>query len=69
MPHDRLAVKHYCFDPTMAPAGKSVLSVWCEADYVFWKQLRTQADAYDIAKERIADQIIRALNARYPGLR
>jgi len=62
-------MKHYAFDPTMAPPGKTVLSVWCEADYVFWKRLRTQADAYEAAKERVADQIIGALNARYPGLR
>jgi phytoene dehydrogenase-like protein len=69
IPHDRLVLKHYAFDPTLAPRGKTVLSVWCEADYVYWKRLRTQPEAYDAAKERVADHIIRALNARYPGLR
>ena len=37
---ERLVLKHYCFDPTMAPPGKSVLSMWCEADYDHWKRLR-----------------------------
>ncbi len=67
--HDRLVLKHYAFDPTMAPPGKSVLSVWCEADYAFWKVLRMNRTAYDAAKDRVAEQIIGALDARYPGLR
>ena len=67
--HDRLVLKHYAFDPTMAPPGKSVLSVWCEADYAFWKVLQMNRTAYDAAKDRVAEQIIGALDARYPGLR
>lgn len=67
--HDRIVLKHYAFDPTMAPPGKSVLSVWCEADYAFWKTLRMNRATYDAAKDRIAAQIIGALDTRYPGLR
>lgn len=67
--HDRLVVKHYCFDPTMAPPGKSVLSVWCEADYDHWQALRADRRAYRAAKEQVAEQVIAALDGRYPGLR
>lgn len=69
VPHERLVVKHYCFDPTMAPPGKSVLSIWCEADYDHWKRLRDGRRRYHAAKEEVAGQVIDALEARYPGLR
>jgi phytoene dehydrogenase-like protein len=67
IPHSRLVLKHYCFDPTMAPPGKSVLSLWCEADYDYWKGLRTDRKAYRAAKEKAAQQVIAALEERYPG--
>jgi phytoene dehydrogenase-like protein len=67
--HDRLVVKHYCFDPTMAPPGKSVLSVWCEADYRYWKVLRAERGRYRAAKNKAAELVIAALDRRYPGLK
>jgi phytoene dehydrogenase-like protein len=67
--HDRLVVKHYCFDPTMAPPGKSVLTVWCEADYRYWKVLRAERGRYRAAKKKAAEQVITALDGRFPGLR
>ncbi len=68
IPHGRLVLKHYCFDPTMAPPGKSVLSLWCTADYDYWKELRADPAAYAAAKEDLAAQVIAALDERYPGL-
>ncbi len=67
--HERLVVKHYSFDPTMAPPGKSVLSVWCEADYDYWKSMRAYPQHYRAAKELVAQQVITALDERFPGLR
>jgi len=69
VPHERLVVKHYCFDPTMAPSGKSVLSVWCEADYRYWKVLHAERRRYRAAKNEVAEQVIAALDRRYPGLK
>ena len=66
---ERLVLKHYCFDPTMAPPGKSVLSLWCEADYDHWKSLRADRKQYRAAKEQVAQQVIALLDERYPGLR
>ena len=62
----RLVVKHYCFDPTMAPPGKSVLSVWSEADYDYWKSMRAHPRHYRAAKELVAQQVIAALDERFP---
>jgi len=61
-------VKHYSFDPSMAPAGKSVLSVWCEADYDYWKALHDEPERYREAKDAVARAVIQSLDARYPGL-
>lgn len=69
VPHDRLVLKHYCFDPTMAPAGKSALGVWCEADYDYWENLHADREQYRAAKKEAAEQVISALEERYPGLR
>jgi phytoene dehydrogenase-like protein len=69
VPHERLVLKHYCFDPTIAPPGKSALGVWCEADYDYWKNLRADREQYRAAKQEFAEQVIAALEDRYPGLR
>ncbi len=67
--HDRLTLKHYCFDPTMAPEGKSVLTLWCEADYDYWKWLREDVARYRVHKDEVAAVIIGILENRYPGFR
>jgi phytoene dehydrogenase-like protein len=67
--HDRLVLKHYCFDPTMAGPGKSVLTLWCEADYDYWKWLRKDRARYDRHKDEVAAVILDVLESRYPGLR
>ena len=69
MRQDRLVLKHYCFDPTMAPAGKSALTLWCEADHAYWTWLRKDQARYDRHKEEAAETVITALEARIPGLR
>jgi phytoene dehydrogenase-like protein len=66
--HDDLTVRHYCFDPTLADPGKSILSVWSLADYGYWKGLYTAPEAYAAAKEWVAQQTIAALDQRFSGL-
>jgi len=56
----RLVLKHHCFDPTMAPPGKSVLSVWCKADYDHWKRLRAEPAQHRAAKAQVLEQVIAA---------
>ncbi len=69
VPHERLVLKHYCFDPTMAPPGHSVVTVWCAADYDWWARLRADRPAYRAEKERAAAVVIAALEERLPDLR
>ena len=67
--HDRLVLKHYCFDPNMAPEGKSALSIWCAADPDYWRWLRNDKKRYRLHKDEVAEVIIDALERRFPGLR
>jgi phytoene dehydrogenase-like protein len=39
--HRRLPVRHFCYDPTLAPEGKSVVIVTFPANYDYWKELYT----------------------------
>lgn len=65
---DRLVMKHYCFDPSMAPAGKSAVTFWCEADYDYWSRLRGDRAAYRAEKRRVGERVVGALERRFPGL-
>ena len=69
IPHDRLVLKHYCFDPTMASPGKSVATLWCAADYDWWVRLRADRAAYRVEKQRVAELVIAAVLERFPWLR
>ena len=65
----RLNVHFYNFDPTLAPPGKTVANVILEAGYDYWSELRQQdRERYAAEKEKVADQVIAALDRRYPGL-
>ena len=65
-----LKFRHYCGDPTMAPAGKSVIVVTFEgSDYAYWKELYADPVRYAAEKERVADEVIDRLESYFPGLR
>jgi phytoene dehydrogenase-like protein len=63
-----LGVEITNFDPTLAPAGKTVLKVMFPSDHTYWKNLRQDPERYKAEKEKIADQVIALLDRRYPGL-
>lgn len=64
----RLELHHYCFDPTMAPAGKSALQVWYTTDWGYWEALAGDRAAYRAEKDAIAAATIAALEQRWPGI-
>lgn len=65
-PLEVLGVKHYCYDPTLAPKGKSAVVVMIGADYDYWKNLTHEQ--YAAEKASAADQVIAALEQWYPGI-
>jgi phytoene dehydrogenase-like protein len=58
----------YNFDPTLAPKGKTVVVVYYETDYDYWHALRQDRARYQTEKERIADEVIKGLEQRFPGI-
>jgi phytoene dehydrogenase-like protein len=64
-----LAQHTYTFDPSLAPEGKTLIRVMLPAEHEDWADLRKRdRDRYKAEKEQIADQVIRRLDQRYPGL-
>lgn len=62
-----LTMIHHCFDPSMAPQGKSAVEVWYDTEYEYWEDLYKDRAAYKAEKKRIADHTIRQLDKRWPG--
>jgi phytoene dehydrogenase-like protein len=63
-----MEVRHFCYDPTMAPPGKSVIIVLFGSQYDYWRELRKYPDRYQREKAQAADAVIAQLERRYPGL-
>jgi len=65
---ERMGVKHYCYDPTLAPAGKSVVVVIFESNYEYWRDLYQERERYEAEKQQIAITVIGQLEKRFPGV-
>ena len=65
---ERLHVRINNFDPTMAPAGKTVLTSMIDSDYEYWKELKKDPVLYKKEKEAVAGFVVSVLEKRFPGL-
>jgi phytoene dehydrogenase-like protein len=65
---ERLQVRHYAYDPTLAPKGKTSLVVMMESDYDFWAALRREPEQYAAEKQRVAETVQSILTERFGGL-
>ena len=63
-----MPLRHFSHDQTMAPPGRSVLSVMLEADYDYWKRLRLRREDYRARKRQLATDVIARIEARHPGV-
>ena len=61
-------MKHYGYDPTLAPAGKSVVSVMLGSHHKYWKDLAGDSERYEAEKKQIALTVMEQLDKRIPGL-
>jgi len=60
------SIMNYCFDPTMAPDGKSVIVMRFDSPWELWKDI--DAGEYKNEKELIEKDAIAILDKRYPGI-
>ena len=64
-----LNLRHYCYDRSAAPLGKSVVESFFEADYDYWKRLADEdRERYDAEKQEVATRVISQLELLYPGI-
>ena len=64
----RLYLRHYCYDPTLAPPGKSVLILRIGSDLEYWKEIAADRERYEAAKRETAESVIAHLEKRFAGL-
>jgi len=65
---ERIAFRHFCYDPTAAPEGKSTVVVMFMADYDYWAPLVEDRERYEAEKKDVAIKTIDALETRLPGI-
>lgn len=65
---ERLPVHIYHQDPTMAPEGKTAVTVMLGSDYEYWKKIAGDPAVYVQKKDDIATTIARLLEQRFPGI-
>jgi phytoene desaturase len=59
-------VMNYSFDPTMAPAGKTVIVLRYESPWELWKDLA--GEAYTAEKKRIEQDAVAIMEKQLPGI-
>jgi phytoene dehydrogenase-like protein len=64
----QISVKHYCYDPTLAPEGKSVVELMIPSNYDYWKELSGERERYEAEKKDIAIKVIDQLEKHFPGI-
>jgi phytoene dehydrogenase-like protein len=64
----RMPVHIYNQDPTLAPEGKTAVTVLLESDYSYWKDLAKDRTLYLQKKNEVVSQVIGLLEQRFPGI-
>ncbi len=67
--YNRLDVEIFNFDPSLAPAGKTVVKVVLDSNYDYWRKISEDKNKYREEKKKIADMIAERLDKRFPGFK
>lgn len=65
---DQLSIKHYCYEPSFAPKGKSIIIAYNHANFDWWKKKHKNKDNYKEEKMRLGQDIMERIEARFPEL-
>ena len=66
---DGIFVRIFNYSPRFAPLGKTVIQVELETEWDYWNDLQREDRArYDVEKERVAAEVLKRLEAHYPGI-
>jgi phytoene dehydrogenase-like protein len=63
-----IGFKHYCFDPSLAPPGKSVVTMMLPTSYDYWQRIYGRS-LYHTEQIQESDLLIDQLEQFYPGIK
>ncbi|MEI6454807.1 MAG: FAD-dependent oxidoreductase, partial [bacterium] len=66
---NNLFVRVNSMDPSMAPPGKSVMTVMVSANWDYWTKIPYHSEAYKQEKKQITEILLNKLDQLYPGLK
>lgn len=66
--YEKIGYKHYCYDSTLAPKGKSVVEILYTSSYAYWAALKDNPEAYKAEKERVTKTLIEGFEQCIPGI-
>jgi phytoene desaturase len=64
-----LNARNYAFDPSLAPAGGSVVQALVGTDFDLWHDLHHTPRRYEARKAELADNVLARLEPHAPGIR
>jgi len=67
--HMQMSFRHFCYDPTLSPPGKTVIVGMLRSDYDYWKALAADRARYDAEKQAIMAWFVDQLEERFGGIR
>jgi phytoene desaturase len=65
---DGITARIFNYSDGFAPPGKTVVQVMFETEWDWWNELQKDRPGYEAEKERVANQVLERLEARYPGI-
>ena len=65
--HPEIAIKNYCYDPSLAPPGKSCLVFMMRSHYGYWQRIYGHR-LYDTEQTQVSDIVTDFLERYYPGI-
>ena len=63
-----ISLRIFNYSDRFAPPGKTVVQVGLEAEWDYWRALREDMARYQAEKERVAAEVLRRLERRYPAI-
>ncbi len=66
---DHIGIRHYCYDPTLAPFGKSVIAIIFGSNYDYWKEFYNDRQRYYDEKIKISNTVLEQLNKRFSNIK
>lgn len=65
---DKLSVHIFNHDPSMAPAGKTAITLMFNSDYEYWKRIAEDRAVYLKKKEETGNKVVELMEQRFPGI-